>query len=70
MAPELAGNMLEQPAAAVFHMVGRLKPGITMPVAEAALDTVARQLERENGEANQQRRERRILLVPGGKLLR
>ena len=40
-----------------------------MGVAESALDTVARQMERENGDANLQRRDRRITLVPGGKLL-
>jgi predicted permease len=69
MAPELADHALERHDAALFHMVGRLQPGITTARAEAALDAVARQLEHTYGDAGRDQKGRRVTLLPGGKLL-
>ena len=69
LAPELADNALERRDLTMFQMVGRLKPGITADRAEAALDAVARQMEQDYGDADRERGGRRVLLVPGGKVL-
>ena len=68
-APELADNALERRDLTMFQMAARLQPGITADRAEAALDTVARQMEHEYGDAARDRGGRRVLLVPGGKVL-
>jgi predicted permease len=68
-APELADNALERPDLSTFRVVGRLKSGISIDSAEAEMDTVARQLEQDNGKANTERHDRLVRLVPGGKLL-
>ena len=68
-APELADNTLERRDLNMFQMVGRLKPGITAARAEVALDAVARQMERDYGDAGRERGGRRVLLVPGGKVV-
>jgi predicted permease len=52
----------------MFQVIGRLKPGVTVPRAEAELDTVSRQLEAAYGEADKQRRGPRTTLLPGGKI--
>jgi predicted permease len=67
--PELADNALERRNLTMFHVAGRLKPGITPARAEAELDTVARQLEQAFGDADRERPGRRVQLVPGGKIL-
>jgi predicted permease len=69
VAPELAGNALEQRDRAIFRVVGRLKPGVSQASAEAALDATARQIQRESGDPDRGRPGRRITLVAGGKLL-
>jgi len=69
VAPELARNTLDDPDRKIFRVVGRLKPGVAMTGAEAALDATARQIERENGDPDRNRPGRRITLLDGGKLL-
>jgi putative ABC transport system permease protein len=69
VAPELADNALERRDLTMFQMVARMKAGVAQERAEAELDAVARQLERDNGEAPDRDKERRVLLVPGGKVL-
>jgi predicted permease len=69
VAPELADHALERHDAAIFHMVGRLQPGVPTARAEAALDAVARQLEQEYGDPDRDQKGRRVTLLPGGKLL-
>jgi predicted permease len=64
IAPELAGNILERPDRAVFRVVGRLQPGVSMSRAEAALDTIAKEI-----DPTRDQKGRRVLLVEGGKLL-
>jgi macrolide transport system ATP-binding/permease protein len=69
VAPELADNALERRDLTTFRVVGRLKPGISINSAEAEMDTVAHQLDEDNGKANLERQDRLVRLVPGGKLL-
>jgi predicted permease len=67
--PELADNALERRDLNMFQMIGRLKTGVTAERAEVALDAVARQMERDYGDAGRERGGRRVLLVPGGKVV-
>jgi predicted permease len=69
VAPELAGNALERRDRALFRVVCRLKPGVTMARAEAALDAAARQFEQDSGDPARSRPGRRVTLVDGGRLL-
>jgi predicted permease len=69
VAPELAGDLLERHDRAVFHLAGRLQGSVPQSQAEDALDTLARQIERENGDPDRDRPGRRVQLLPGGKLL-
>jgi predicted permease len=68
IAPELADNALERRDAAMFFVVGRLKPGIALPRAEAELDAVAQQFERDRMDVDNKHEHRRVSLVEGGKL--
>ncbi len=69
VAPELSGNALERRDRRIFHVVGRLRPGITTSRVEAELDAAAQQIEQENGDPAGTQKGRRVLLVEGGKLL-
>ena len=69
VAPELADNALERVDLAIFHVVGRLRPGVPVTQAEAALDGIARQMERERGDPDRDQKGRRVQLLPGGRLL-
>ena len=69
VAPELAGNALERHDRAIFHFLGRLRPGVPAGRAEAALDAVAQRLDREYGVPDRDQPGRRVTLRPGGKLL-
>ena len=68
LAPELAGNVLERHDRAIFHFVGRLRPGVTVLGAQAALDAIERQLEQQYANPNRDQPGRRVTLLPGGKL--
>lgn len=67
--PELAGNALDRRDRALFRFTGRLRSGVTMARAEAALDTVARKIEQDAGDPDRNRPGRRITLLDGGKML-
>jgi len=69
LAPELADNALERRDLTMFQVVGRLRPGVTETAAEAELDAVAQQLAESYGEADKDRKGRRVLLLSGGKVL-
>ena len=69
IAPELSGSVLERRDRRIFHVVGRLRPGITASRVEAELDAAAQQIEQENGDPAGTQKGRRVLLVEGGKLL-
>jgi predicted permease len=67
--PEAGGNVLERRDRKVFHVVARLQPGVATARAEAALDAIARQMEREDGAPDRDRVGRRAALGEGGKLM-
>jgi predicted permease len=69
VAPELENETLNRNDLALFHAIGRLKPGINIERAESELDTVAKQLDRDNGIASNLEKGRNITLAEGGKLL-
>jgi len=69
LAPELAGHVLERHDAAIFHVGGRLQPGVSAARAESALDAEARQLEVEYADTDRDQKGRRVTLLPGGKLM-
>lgn len=69
LAPELAGNILERHDRAIFHFAGRLRPGVSVLGAQAALDAIARQLEQQYADPDRDRPGRRVTLLPGGKLV-
>ena len=69
VAPELAGNALENRGLAMFYVVGRLKPGIPQTRAEAELDAIGEQFDREKVDVDDSAPEHhRVLLAEGGKL--
>lgn len=67
VAPEL--GKLRDPRAAAFALVGRLKPGVSYAQAEAALEGLVRRFERVHDLPDKDRKERRVRLLPGGRLL-
>ncbi|HKE21370.1 MAG TPA: ABC transporter permease [Bryobacteraceae bacterium] len=69
VAPELAGRLLERHGAAQFHVVARLRPGVSSDQAEAALDTMARQIEQSYGEEDKTLKGRHVHLLAAGKLM-
>ncbi|MGD1097331.1 MAG: ABC transporter permease [Bryobacteraceae bacterium] len=68
VAPELADNALERRDLNMFFVVGRLNPGVTISRAEAELDAVARQFDRDRVDVDNTRKDRRVLLAEGGKM--
>ena len=68
VAPELAGNVLENPASRMFRVFLRLAPGVNITAAEAALDTKTRQLDETYGDRqpNQESVRRRAPLIRAG----
>ncbi len=69
MVPELAGDVLHKRDAKLFQALFRLAPGVTLKSAEAGLDTLTRQLEKESLDPARNAKERRIALLPGGKIV-
>jgi predicted permease len=67
--PPLSANALEHADLDVLTVVGRLRPGATSAAAEAGLDAVARQFERDTGNPNRDRPGRRVTLADGGKCI-
>lgn len=68
IAPELQGDVLRDRAVKTFLVTGRLKAGVSVASAEAALDGLARRIEEVNDEPDRQRGGRRITLLPGGRV--
>src|SRR5215469_16915047 len=68
IAPELVDNALERRDRAILRFTGRLKAGVPINRAEAALDTVARKIAQDYGDADRDRPGRRVSMVDGGKL--
>lgn len=68
VAPELGSGALTDRKVAAFQLIGRLKAGVAVKDAENALDTMARQMERERQDPEKDRKGRRVTLLPGGRL--
>jgi macrolide transport system ATP-binding/permease protein len=67
VAPELSGDPLNRRDLEIFRVVLRLPQGVTIPMAEAALDAVARNLDRENGvQPERDRKGKAVQLMPAG----
>ena len=69
MAPELAGDVIHQREAKSFSALLRLAPGVTLKSAEAGLDTITRNLDKETLDPARNAKGRRVTLLPGGKIL-
>jgi predicted permease len=67
-APELAGNALENRDRALLRVTARLKPGVPLERAEAALDTVARKIEQDASDPNRHQSGRRVTLLEAGRV--
>ena len=71
LAPELAGDVLSDPEAERFQVIIRLAGGVSIPAAEAALDTAARGRDAPRPGVGPGRREgRRVGLLPAGRVAR
>src|SRR5262249_45155394 len=68
-APELAEDALHRRDAVIFRMVGRLQPGVKAAQAEAALDTIAKQMEKAYGDPDAERKGRRLDVIAGGRMV-
>lgn len=69
IAPELGRGVLTDRKIATFTVVGRLAAGRELKQAEAALDAMVRNFERENHDPGRDRQGRRVTLAPGGRLI-
>ena len=69
VAPELSGNALDRRSLKMFHVVGRLQPGIATARVESELDAVARQLEQEYSDPQRNRPGQRVRVLPGGRVV-
>ncbi len=67
LAPEMSGDPLRHQDREIFRLVLRLAPGATIPMAEASLDAITLNLDRENGiRVDQDRKGRAARLMPAG----
>ncbi len=67
--PELGEDVLRKHEAKAFTVTMRLAPGVTTATADAALNTLTKHLDEANLEANRDRKDRRVRLLPGGSIL-
>jgi predicted permease len=67
LAPELSGDPLHRSDREIFRVVFRLAHGVTLPAAEAVLDAMTRNLDRETGARHDRDRKGRVVrLMPAG----
>ncbi|HXY07651.1 MAG TPA: ADOP family duplicated permease [Terriglobales bacterium] len=70
LAPELANDLLHQPNAKEFLAIMRLAPSVTIDAAEAGLDAITRQLDKQNHSAPLLSDQgRRVTLLPANTTL-
>jgi predicted permease len=70
VAPELSGNALHARDREFFRVVLRLAHGVTMPMAEAELDAITRNLDRETGVQRDHDSQGRVVrLMPADTLM-
>ena len=67
--PEISDHLLDRRDQPIFHVTGRLLPGISVVRAEAELEAVAHQVEQEYADPDRDKPGRRAQLHPGGKLI-
>ena len=63
IAPELSGGALHRRDLAMFRVVLRLAPGVSLTAAEAALDTLRRHLDDESAIPESERKGRQVRLL-------
>jgi predicted permease len=66
LAPELAD--LESARASTFEVVGRLRPDVAIAQAENTLEALVRRLEQAYADPARDSQERRVRLLPGGRM--
>jgi predicted permease len=66
LVPELGDNALRRSDLKVFSVLMRLQPGATAKSANAAADTIARQLDGERIDADRNKKGQQVRLLPGG----
>jgi predicted permease len=67
VAPELAGDVLHNPTAKDFQFLMRLAPGVSIDVAESALDGITRRLDKDDPFApSQADKAKRVVLLGAG----
>jgi predicted permease len=66
LAPELGENALHRSDLKAFTVLMRLQPGVTEKAANAAADTIARQLDDEKSGADRNQKGQRVRLLAGG----
>jgi predicted permease len=69
IAPELASSPLEDRRVAAFHLVGRLKPGISSKEAQTALNQFVRRYESAHGDPNRDSESPRVRMADASKLM-
>jgi len=70
LAPELSGDPLDRSDREIFRVVLRLARGTTIPAAEAALNAITRNLDRENGvPPDRNGKGRALRLMPAGTMM-
>jgi predicted permease len=66
LVPELGENVTRRSDLKVFRVLMRLEPGATAKSANAAADTIARQLDGEGFDADRNKKGQQVRLLPGG----
>ncbi len=69
MVPELAGDVIHKNDVKSFNVLLRMAPGVTDQTAEAGLDAITHRLDQETLDPARNAKERRITLLPGGKMV-
>jgi predicted permease len=69
LAPELGENAIHRSDLKAFSVLLRLQPGVTIKSANAAAETMTRQLDGEGLAADRNQKGQRVRLLPGGGML-
>jgi predicted permease len=68
-APELADDILHRTTQPAFRVLVRLRPGMTMAATEARLDAHTREMDRQTGKRDSDRKGRQVHLILAGQAL-
>jgi predicted permease len=69
MAPELSGDVIHKRESKGFIALLRMAPGVQLKSAEAGLDALTRHLDEDSLDPARNAKGRRVMLLPGGKIL-